>query len=132
MNYRKLFDEVTAGNTPALTSYIELKRYADDMAKYLEALKEQAVNEFNDQYGGREQVIAGATVSRHSSGRYTYDHIPGWKQAKDSLTLMEKVSQMAYKAGGEVTDAETGEITVPARYIANKDSISIKFAKDEL
>jgi hypothetical protein len=130
MDYRKIFDEVTAGNAPALTSYIELKRYADDMAKYLEALKEQAVNEFNDQYGGREQTIHGATVSRHSSGRYTYDHIPGWKQAKDSLTLMEKVSQMAYKAGGEVMDAETGEITVPAKYIANKDSIAIKFTKE--
>jgi hypothetical protein len=130
MDYKAIFDEVTAGNAPALTSYIELKRYADDMAKYLEALKEQAVNEFNDQYGGREQTIHGATVSRHQSGRYVYTDVPGWTQLKDKLTLLEKEAQLCYKAGGEVTDAETGEIRVPAKYIANKDSISIKFAKE--
>jgi hypothetical protein len=131
MDYRKIFDEVTAGNAPALTSYIDLKRYADDMAKYLEALKEQAVNEFNDQYGGREQQVHGATVSRHSSGRYIYTDVPGWTQLKDKLTLLEKEAQLCYKAGGEVTDAETGEIRVPAKYIANKDSITIRFPKDD-
>jgi hypothetical protein len=130
MDYKALFDEVTAGNAPALQSYIELKRYADDMAKYLEALKDQAVNEFNDQYGGREQTIHGATVSRHSSGRYDYSGISEWKQTKDKLTLLERTAQMAYKAGGSVVDELTGEVIPPAKYIANRDSISIKFAKE--
>ena len=130
MDYRKIFDEVTAGNAPALTSYIELKRYADDMAKYLEALKEQAVNEFNDQYGGREQTIHGATVSRHQSGRYDYSGISEWKQTKDKLTLLERTAQMAYKAGGSVVDEATGEIVPPAKYIPNKDGIAIKFPKE--
>jgi len=44
---------------------------------------------------------------------------------------LEKEAQLCYKAGGEVTDAETGEIRVPAKYIANKDSITIRFPKDD-
>lgn len=132
MDYKKLFDDVTAGNKEALPAFIDLKKYADDLAQYLEALKEKAVEEFNGSYGGREQVINGATVSKHSGGRYIYKDVPGWKAMKDKLTLMEKSAQLAYKAGGECIDEETGEVIVPAQYIPNKESITVKFlAADE-
>jgi len=51
---------------------------------------------------------------------------------KDKLTLMEKSAQLAYKAGGECLDEETGEVVVPAIYVPNKESITVKFlAADE-
>jgi len=69
MDYRALFDRVQEGHEDALAAYIDLKRYAEDLGKYLEALKDQAVDEFNDKYGGKEQQVHGARVRRHSSGR---------------------------------------------------------------
>jgi len=71
-------------------------------------------------------------VSKHSGGRYIYKDVPGWKAMKDKLTLMEKSAQLAYKAGGECIDEETGEVIVPAIYVPNKESITVKFlAADE-
>lgn len=129
MNYKELFDKVQSGHADALPTYVELKKYADDLAQYLEALKEQAVNEFQDRWGGKEAHVAGAVVTAHSGGKYDYSGVDGWKQAKDNLTLLEKQAQLAFKAGGPVLDEETGALTQPAKYVPNKPSLSVKFSK---
>lgn len=128
IDYKLLYDKVQEGRAKALPTYIDLKAVMDDMALTLEALKEQAVNEFEDEYGGKEQVIHGVTVTLHQGGRYDYTKVPGWAQAKDKITMLEKQAQLAYKAGGPVVDEETGEVIQPARHIPNKKSIAIKQA----
>jgi hypothetical protein len=130
MDYKQLYDSVVAGNAPALQSYIEVKKYAEDLATYVEALKDLAAQEHQALWGGKEVVIDGATVSRHSGGRYVYDGVPGWKETKDKLTLIEKSAQLAYKAGGSVVDEESGEIIPPAKYVPNKESITIRLPKE--
>lgn len=129
MDYFQLYQDVIEGRKKALPSYIELKRMADELSPVMEALKELATEEFQSEWGGKEAVIAGATVTKHSGGRYDYSGVTGWKQAKDKVTLLEKQAQLAYKAGGPVLDEETGELTEPAKYIPNKESITIKFPK---
>jgi hypothetical protein len=108
---------------------VELKKYADDLAQDLEALKEQAVNEFQNRWGGKEVHVAGAVVTKHEGGRYVYDHIEGYKEVKNNLTLFEKAAHIACKAGGPVLDEETGVLTQPAKYVPNKPSLSVKFPK---
>ena len=129
MDYFQLHQDVIEGRKKALPSYVELKRMADELALVMEALKELATDEFYQEWGGKEAVIAGATVSKHSGGRYDYSGVTGWKQAKDKVTLLEKQAQLAYKAGGPVVDESTGGLTEPAKYIPNKETISVKFQK---
>ena len=129
MNYHELYDRVQSGHAEALPTYVELKKYADDLAMVLEALKEQATEEFQTRWGGKEAHVAGAVVTAHQGGRYIYDHIEGWKEAKNSLTLLEKQAQLSLKAGGPVLDEETGVLTQPAKYIPNKPTIAVKIPK---
>lgn len=79
-------------------------------------------------FGGKEQTIHGVTVVPHQGGHYDYTKVPGWKQANDKTTMIEKQAQLAYKAGGPVVDEETGEVIQPAKFIPNKKSIAIKQA----
>ena len=129
MDIYELHQAVIDGHKKALPAFIELKRHHDAMNLVLEALKELATEEFQNEYGGKEQMIAGATVSSHASGRYSYDHIPEWKQVANKKAIIEKTAQLAYKAGGPVVDEETGAIQDPAKYIPNKQTIAIKFPK---
>jgi hypothetical protein len=128
IDYRLLYDKVQDGKLKALPSYIDLKAVMDDMALVLEALKEQAVNEFEDEYGGKEQVIHGVTVVPHQGGRHEYDHDPTWKHLNDQRKLREKTMQLAYKGGGPALDEGTGEYIPPSKFIPNKKSIAIKQA----
>jgi hypothetical protein len=129
MDIYELHQAVIDGHKKALQAYVDLKKQADSMNLVLEALKELATEEFQNEYGGKEQSVYGATVSVHRGGRYDYSGVSGWKQAKDKITLLEKQAQLAYKAGGAVVDEETGELTEPAKYLPNKESITVKFPK---
>lgn len=127
MDYRALYDKVVEGRLKPLPAYIDMKAYADDLAITLEALKQEAINEFNNEWGGTEQVIHGALVARHQGGRYNYKDVPGWKKAKENLSIIESGAQKAAKAdSGTWMDEETGEVFTAAKYVPNKESITIK------
>ena len=129
MDYKKLFDDVTAGNENALPAYIRLKEYIKDVTQYAEALKEQAANEFFTTWSGKEQVIHGATVSRHQSGSYAYDDNPDWVRVNNQRKEIEDHMKAIIKDPSLATDEETGVITPAAKYTPTKEGITISFKK---
>ena len=128
MDYRALYDKVVEGRLKPLPAYIDMKAYADDLAITLEALKQEAISEFNNEWGGTEQVIHGALVAKHQSGRHSYDHDHTWTRIKEQLTMREKIMQLANKSNGPMLDEDTGEYVPPSRYTPSKESITIKSA----
>jgi hypothetical protein len=129
MNYKELYDSVVAGNAPALQTYIQVKKYAEDLATYVDALKELAAQDFYEKWGGREQEIAGVLVAPHRSGSYDYSHIAGIKQLEATLAERKKRAQDACKAGGDGMDATTGEVIEAAVFKPGRDGIAIKSIK---
>lgn len=129
MDYKKLFDDVTAGNEHALPAYIKLKEYIKDVTQYAEAIKAQATEEFFTKWMGKEQVISGATVSRHQSGSYAYDDNPDWVRVNNQRKEIEDRMKAIIKDPSLALDEETGVITPAAKYTPTKEGITISFKK---
>jgi hypothetical protein len=129
MDIYELHQAVIDGHKKALPAFIELKKQADAMNLVLEALKDLATEEFYQEWGGKEQSIAGATVSSHAGGRYSYDNDATWMRLDSARKDREALMKDALKSEGEVVDPETGEIIPPAKYLPNREGISIKLPK---
>ncbi len=132
MDHRKLQEDVEAGNLSPLRAYIALRKHLDDLNKSLEVIKEQAIKEFSQVYGGKECNLYGATVAKHQGGRYDYKHIQRWVDANAKLKTIEDEAKQAYAAatsnkGEQLVDEETGEYIEPAMYKSNAESITVKF-----
>lgn len=112
---------------------IEFKIYLNKLKEVIsesEKLIEEVILTEAEKFKG--QPVHGYRVEVTNSGRYSYDHIPEYKQLKDRQKAIEVKHQMAYKLwqqGGQMVDPDTGEIVTPADYVPTKSYVKLQKEK---
>lgn len=120
MNYKEITDQVVNGDINALKAYIDLKVAEKELEYALAVVQPLAINEA-DKYTEKTFKAFGAVIEKRSApGRWDYAQVNAWKQAKDRLAYIEKISQ----AGGGA-DMDSGEVIDKAIKIPGKAIIAI-------
>lgn len=111
------------GNLSALEAWAEFKRLTDHIEKCKKEIEVPALQEAAKCKG---EVHYGYAIEvRPSAGRWSFDAIPEWKQAKDSLAKIEEAAKASFKAyeKGVRSVNEDGELITPAVYVPGKDTV---------
>ena len=124
--------QVIEGNISPIEALIDLKAIDD----YIQLVKGNIMNkaiEEKNKYPEKEISKYGYRISISSSGRYSYNHIPQWKQAKERLTIIEDDAKSAYDSAikGKTQIDQDGEVVGAAEYKPNKVSVKLIKIKDE-
>jgi len=121
MDYQEIILKVKEGEINPLKAYIELKAELKLIEETLEAIKDEAIDEA-EKYGKGAHKVYGAEVEvRSAAGKWNYEDIKAYEDAKKKVSYIEKIAQ----AGGGV-DTETGEEITAATKINGKTTIFIK------
>jgi len=125
----KTADDVVVGLTPALKTYIELKRIEKTVDLALKAVNDSAINEAK-KYNSKSFSAFGAAIEiRSNAGKWNFEHIPEWAKLKEELKNIEESRKIAFKQqkeGRAMVYTETGEELTPAYYEEGKENIFIK------
>jgi hypothetical protein len=120
-----LAEAVEKGNMNPLEAWVEYKRLEDQIATCKERIKAAAITEAA-KYGKDEKVYGAKVSVTYNGARYSYDHIPRWKELKDELDRIQSTAQNAYKAKAMVVVSADGEEIPAAGYTPGKESLTIK------
>lgn len=120
---------VLDGNSSALKTYIEFKKIESDLKEAFEAIREEAVAEAKKH--GKSFIQDGAKIEvRNSSGKWTYNHVPEWRDLDSKIGNLQEQLKHAYKAQATLVNEETGEITLAANYREGGETIFVTLQKE--
>lgn len=120
---------VLDGNSSALKTYIEFKKIEAELKEAMEAVKEEAVAEAKKH--GKSFIEDGAKIEiRNSSGKWSYNHIPEWRDLDSKMENLQEQLKHAYKANATLINESTGEITLAANYREGGETIFVTLQKE--
>lgn len=126
-----LRDAVLDGETDALSAYITLKEIEKDLADALKKVQPLAL-EAARAYEEKTFNAFGAKITvKKSAGRWKFDHIESYNEAKEKLKKVEELAKQAYNSksmGMDIVD-EYGAIVEPAEYTEGQEQISVTLNK---
>lgn len=111
------------GEVSALEVWANIKELSDHIAKCKAEIESAVLQEAAKCKG---EVHYGYAIEvRPSAGRWSFDAIPEWKQAKDSLAKIEEAAKASFKAyeKGIRSVNDDGELITPAVYVPGKDTV---------
>lgn len=127
---QSIVQSVESGNANPLEAFIYLnfmQKVADGARK---KLLEQAIIEA-EKYSEKETKVYDATVMvKNGAGKYDYSGIKEIEEKEAELKVLKEKAKAAFAAtqsGNIITDKETGEIIMPAKYNPSGQIIAIKF-----
>lgn len=122
----ELRDAVLNEEANPLSVYIALKEMEKDLAAILKQVQPLALEEAKT-YGETTFDAFGAKITvKAGGGRWSYNHIPQWESAKETLKEIEEKAKSAYnnKGFGMIVNDE-GEVIEPAEYTSGSETLSI-------
>ena len=116
--------EAFNGDADPLKVFAELQKLEKKIKFLKDEILETAINEF-EKYGEKSITQEGFNISLSQSARYSYSHIPSWKDLTKQLKKIEAYAKTA-QSQGESIILETGEIIEPAVKSYSKESLKFK------
>lgn len=118
------------GEANALSAYITLKEIEAELKDAIDKVKPLALAEAKNYEETTFSAFGAKVTVKSGGGRWSYDHIPAWKEAKEKVTELEKAAQSAYKNSKiGMLVSEEGEVVSPARYTEGEEQISVTLDK---
>ena len=122
---------VDSGNLNPLDAYCELNRIEKLCSELKKQIQQQAVNEAQ-KHGKTFKHMGFEIQCKSSAGRWKYEHINDWAEAKMKLSIIEDNAKTAHKLieKGLLPVTDGGEILEAATYVPGADIISLKEISD--
>lgn len=123
-----LLTEVEEGNQRALTTYAELKKFADlytEAFKQIEPLAHEEASLYPDKTFSEGGFIF---EKRNGATRYSYTHIPEVYELKQKIKEVESKYKQAYLSSqkGLLAVSNDGEEVILPKVTQSKDSLIVK------
>lgn len=126
----KLTESVRSGDIEAYKAYADLYALSKVITAAMDAIKDDAVEELAREKQGIA-VYGMKLTAKSGNRRFTYDHIPAWKEKKAELTEIEKAAKLALESivSGHLIDKE-GTVIEPAKETYNKSTVNVEIPKE--
>ena len=124
---QKLTTQVGEGDREALSVWLYLRDLEKRMKANISQIAEQSLDEA-EKHGKGVHIKDGFSFStKASGGKWKYEHLTDWANAKANIKKIEDKYKLAYKAFDNnlsTVNVEDGEITALPEYTSGKDSIN--------
>jgi hypothetical protein len=119
MDFKDIVKQVKEGDLNALSIYVDLKRYENELTDALSQIKDFALDEAS-KYPEKTFKAFGAIIEKKSgASRWDYSQVTEWNLAKERLKQIETIAQV-----GGMDDS--GNEIQRAFKVPGKDTIAIK------
>lgn len=118
---------VEEGNKSALEVLVNLKRLEKELAAAKKQIEDAAYHELLDYPKSKAEAYGAVLELRSTAGRWSFDKVQDYAEAKTQMKAIEEAAKEAYKAAqkGRVLYDEDGVEITPAEFTPGKDAIFI-------
>lgn len=112
---------------PALT-FEGLHRLGEAVAQVKDSIKAAAIADVTNYGKGEHSIGSSLLAVRAAPGKWDFTGVPGHKEAKDAVSLIEQRAKATHKAkqlGLGAHDVDTGEVLDGAKFTPGGDTIIV-------